>query len=50
MSNKDVFGSQASHNVSVGIGTRLRREKLVERIGALCAAQRKKRKRKGRRG
>jgi hypothetical protein len=42
MPTKDVHGGQDSHNISIGVGTKLQREKLVERIGALCAAQRKK--------
>jgi hypothetical protein len=48
MSNrhKDVHGGISPQALSVGVGTKVRREKLVERIGALRAAQRKKRRRR----
>lgn len=49
MPTKDVHSGQDDHNISVGVGTSVQHEKLVQRIGALCAAQRKKMKRRKRR-
>lgn len=45
---KDVFGNQSAHNVSVGVGTRMGRSKIYERVNALLnKKKRKKRKRRG---
>jgi hypothetical protein len=43
---KDVHSQSGTHDVSIGVGTSLRQAKLVERVAALRAWRRKKKRRR----